>query len=473
MTSTIPSLVRDAYPDFPTSLGDYYRTSGRLNDNAPINYQRVWSYAGALYGLVWEYGGWTGQAAGLYYFKRSWHMQRSTDGGITWAACDDSNRPMGGDYGRSAYGEAAVQIGSKIWVFFDYGDHPTSHGYQYDEIRAQAFDCTTNTWGSVITGGPIRDLTSGSDNFINNVAADCCYRGSDEVVVFHYDTDETASPQRAMYSIFNTSSGTWSALNTVVFTSATSSHVYPERCHYDGSVVRFIAEAAAYATAGTGSRWHRTLSGSTLGTVTDMFASWPGGWRALTADFQNYYGFTAIFGGEFFFVQPAWLFTAFPPTKQYRLIAFRCSVGASAPSWTPEDIGSTAWDAPYVSFGDSGAPMLVQNAGDLYCVAGGFGTYTGPANNRYSVWAQRYAGSGAWDAPTELWSELDAYGSGYGGPYQQNEILKCSAVGGLTGADLNMQIGWIGNISWAPDSKDTPRFWRGPVPSCCCANYAY
>jgi len=460
------------------SVDAYYRSTGYGNDNEPANYQRVWRYGSALYSLAWDYDGNEIDGFSPYYYRRTWIISRSTDSGQTWTQLDMGNQPIGGKYGSSAYGEAAVQIGSKIWVFFDYGEHdevsPGVYGYQFDEIRAIAFDCATDTWGTAITsGGPIRELTSASVNLINNISVDACYRGSDEIVVFHSDTDETASPHRSMYSVFNTSSLTWTSTSNVVFTSSTSTAVDPERCIAYGSTVRFIAKAGDYATAGTGARWTRELSGSTLGTVTNLFASWPGGWRALTADFQNYNGFVTVFGSEVIFVQSVWLWSpAGSPFRQWKIAAFRAPSATSAPSWTVEDIGSTDWDTAYVSYGDSGTPCFVTNGADLYCLAGGFGTFTAPSNNRYGVYAQRYAGAGAWDAPTELWSTFEAYGYGYLGPYQQNNILKWSAIGDLSGTDLNQNIGWVGTVSGL-DGLDTIHFWRGQVNACCCANYAY
>lgn len=474
-----PKIVVEVAPDFPAAGGDYIRSTGYGNDNEPANYQRVWKYGSTLYALAWDYNGDTTNGSSPIYFKRSWIMSKSTNSGATWTRLDTAGQPVGGNYGTSPYGEAAVLIGSTLWLFFDYGEHPEVspgvYGAQFDEIRVIPFDLTTDTWGATVsTGCPQRSLTSTSLNVLNNMAVDACDRGGGEIVVFHFDTDETASPQRSMYSVFDTGSAAWTSTSNVVFISSTSTDVLPERCIAYGSTVRFFAKAADYATTGTGARWTRELNGTTLGTVTDLFASWPSGWKALTADYQNYNGFVMVFGSEVIFVQPVWLWApSGAPSRQWKIAAFRAPSATSAPTWTVEDIGSTDWDSAYAGWGQSGTPCLVASGSDLYCLAGGFGTYTAPSNNRYGVYAQRYAGSGTWDAPVELWSELDAYGFGYGGIYQENEILKWSAIGDLSGADLNQQIGWIGTLTWAPSNKDTVRFWRGLVSTCCCANYAY
>ncbi len=476
MSSTPPIITYEVVADYPAALGDRIRSTGSENDNAPNNYQRVWSYGGRLYNLIFDYNGNDTDGADPYYLKRCWSMQKSTDGGATWARQDFSNRPMGGNYGTSAYGEAAVQIGAKIWVFFDYGEHeevsPSVYGYQFDEIRAMAFDCATDTWGAVATSGPIRALTDTAYDGINNLAVDCCYRGSNEIVVLHSETDYTQTPLRSMYSVFNTATESWSAVSVVAFESLTAADVVPSRCWFDGTVTNLLAESGIYSSS-TAERWHRTLSGSTLGAETNLFASWPGAWRALTADYQNYQGFAATFGTENIFVQPCLLNVPSGPGTRYTLVAFRATAGATTPTWTIEEMDSTAWDALYADWGNSGTPFLVENRGDLYCVANGWGYITfAPLDPRLEVYAQRYAGAGAWDAPASLWSHFEAFGDGYEGVYQQNDIFKASGVGGLSGTSLARQIGFVGTLSWAPELKDTVRFWRGDENTCCCSDYS-
>ena len=180
MPSTQPVIVVDVVADFPAALGDYNRSQGFGNDNEPSTYQRTWKYGSALYQLVWDYDGDTVNGSDPYYYKRAWTMAKSTDEGATWAKQDESNRPMGGNYGTSAYYEACVQIGSKIWVFYDYGEHPEVspgvYGYQFDEIRVRAFDCTPgiDAWTAETTGGPIRALTDTALDLPNGLAVDAC-----------------------------------------------------------------------------------------------------------------------------------------------------------------------------------------------------------------------------------------------------------------------------------------------------------
>ena len=118
MPSSPPTIVVDVVADYPAALGDRIRTTGYDNDNAPANYQRVWKYGGALYALAFDYNGNDTDGGSPIYFKRSWIMSKSTDEGANWTRLDTAGQPVGGNYGTSSYGEAAVLVGSTIWLFF-------------------------------------------------------------------------------------------------------------------------------------------------------------------------------------------------------------------------------------------------------------------------------------------------------------------------------------------------------------------
>ncbi len=471
MAASLPPVLIESL--VTTGSGYEIRTNGQQNDNAAKNFQRVWKIGSTLYALGWEPAGETVDGGDPRYFRQTWTVSKSTNGGTSWTQKDNDNRPIGVlAFGRGGSSEAAVLVGTKIWLFYDYGEHPDTagvYGYQFDEIRVIAFDTATDTWGTAITsGGPKRELTSTSYNW-SNLSTDAAYRGSNEVVVFHRDTDETQTYRRALYSVFNLSSETWTSTDTVVF-SSTATDVDPANCIYDGTYVHFFTYGGAYTTS-TAEKWHRTLTGSTLGTVGDMFSAWPGGWRSLSTDYQSYYGVPLVHGSEVLFAMQARLVSAYA-TNQYRVIVFRAPTATAAPAWTIDDIGSTAWDSTWDGIGDSGTPALVENGGDLYAVHGGYTYLTfSPLVYRFNLWAQKYNGSGSWDTPTLLWDQYEAQGS-YGG-LSENTVFKFWPVGDLSGTDLNQQIGIAGSITTYDSGQDSIYWIRGAVATCCCANYAY
>jgi hypothetical protein len=454
-----------------TGIEYWVRSNGQENDNSAKNYRRTWKVGSFLYALGWDPSGDNVDGGSPYYFRQTWTMSRSSNSGATWTQLDNDNRPIGViSFGRGGTSEAAVLVDTKIWVFYDYGEHPDTagvYGYQFDEIRVIAFDTATNTWGTPITtGGPKRELTDTAFSK-SNLATDAAYRGSDEVIVFHRDTDETQTYRRSLYSVFNLSSGTWTSTDNVVFTSA-NANIDPAHCIYDGTYTHFFTYGGPYTTA-SGEKWHRTLTGSTLGTVTDLFAAWPGGWRSLATDYQSYYGQPIVYGSEVIFVMQSRLLTV-SSSLQYRIITFRAPTATAVPSWTIDDIGSTAWDALYADWGHSGTPALVENSGDLYVIHGGYGIYTfGPTVRRFSLYSQKYLGAGSWDTPVKLWDQFDA--TGYAGSSEQ-DIFKFSPVAGLGGSTLDQQIGIVTSTITYSSGQDSIYWIRTPV-SCCCANYAY
>ena len=458
-----------------TGIGYEIRANGQENDNAAKNFERTWKVGSALYQLGWEPAGETVDGFDPRYFRQTWTISKSTDGGATWAQLDNANRPIGViAFGRGGSSEAAVLVGTKIWLFYDYGEHPDVagvYGAQFDEIRVIAFDTATNTWGTPITtGAPSRSLTSASYNW-SNLATDAAYRGSDEVVVFHRDTDETQTYRRALYSVFNISSETWTSTDTVVFSSAIAD-VDPANCIYDGTYVHFFTYGGAYTTS-IAEKWHRTLTGSTLGTVGDMFSAWPGGWKSLTTNYQSYFGVPLVHGSEVLFAMQARLLSPYGFSDHFRVIVFRAPAATSAPSWTIDDIGSTAWDATYADVGHSGTPALVVNGGELYAIHGGGGYFSfGPTVYKFNLWASKYTGSGTWDAPTLLWDQIEAQGSGWGG-LTEHTVFKFWPVGDLSGTDLNEQIGLAGSITTYSSGQDSIYWIRTILSTCCCANFAY
>jgi len=228
MPSAIPVKVA-------TNAGDsvsYLRPNGAATDNSDRSQTRVFRHGSALYTITWDPYGDDDDGLSADYFKVIWNCRKSTNNGQSWSAVDDGNRIVGGGSGVAGSSDAVVQIGAKLWLIYTYGEHPEVSpgvfGYQFDDIRAVAFDCDTDTWGTPITGGPIRELTSTGLDF-ENLVADACHRGSDEIVVFHRDTDETVSPRRAMYSVLDAAGGTWTSTDQVVFTSLSSVHIEPEK----------------------------------------------------------------------------------------------------------------------------------------------------------------------------------------------------------------------------------------------------
>jgi hypothetical protein len=450
----------------------YIRPNGAATDNTARSQVRVFSYGGALYTITWKPFGDEDNGSSPDYYKTIWSCHKSTDSGATWAAADDGNRIVGGAAVVSGSSDAVVQIGAKLWLIYTYGEHPEVSpgvfGYQFDDIRAVAFDCATDTWGTPVAGGPIREFT---DTALDkeNLVADACHRGDGEIVVFHRDTDETQSPKRALYSIFDADTGTWTSTDTVVFTSTGAADMEPDKCVHDGTYTHFIARAGL--TGSGREKKHRTLTGSTLGTETDMFAGWDAGWPSLASLAQDEYGFAAVHDGEVIFVQPAHIYTVSPFT-QWKILAMRAPAGTASPTWTIEDIGSTAWESAFEGSGDSGTPVLVADGATLYCLHGGTGLYTFPTTYRFSVWAQAYAGSGSWGAPVEVWSMQDAYGYGSS---SRNEAFKFGAIGGLGGSSVARRIGFVASLEQFQSgvNDDDTVYWFRAALACCCSDFAY
>jgi hypothetical protein len=470
-----------ALPVKVATVGDqddaYLRPNGSATDNTARSQTRVFSYGGALYTITWDPFGDDDNGSSADYYKFIWNCRKSTDGGATWAEVDAAGRIVGGDSLVCGASDAVVQIGAKLWLVYTYGEHaevsPGVFGYQFDEIRAVAFDCSTDEWGTPITGGPIREFTDTALDF-ENLVADACYRGSDEIVVFHRDTDETVSPKRALYSILDVGSGTWTSTDVVVFTSTGAADMEPDKCIHDGSYTHFIARAGLTSASSTSEKKHRTLTGSTLGTEGNMFASWPGTLPSLATKTQPYYGFAAVHDGEVFFAQTADIDVTGAPGFYYTgIIVLRATAGSAAPSWTVDVIGSTAWDSAYEGApGHSGTPVMVEDSGELYCIHGGSGLYTFPTTYRFSVYAQQYQGSGTWAAPVELWNMQDAYGYGSA---SRNEAYKFGAIGDLSGSTLARRVGFVASLEQfqsGVNDDDTVYWFRAPL-TCCCSNFAY
>jgi hypothetical protein len=467
-----------ALPVKVATVGDqddaYLRPNGSATDNTARSQTRVFSYGEALYTITWDPFGDDDNGSSPDYYRFIWNARKSTDGGATWAEVDAAGRIVGGESQASGASDAVVQIGSKLWLIYTYGEHfevsPGVFGDQFDEIRAVAFDCSTDSWGTPITGGPIREFTDTALDF-ENLVADACYRGSDEIVVFHRDTDETVSPKRALYSILDVGTGTWTSTDVVVFTSTGAADMEPDKCIHDGTYTHFISRAGLTSASSTSEKKHRTLTGSTLSTEGNMFASWPGGLPSLVTYTQATYGFAAVFDGEVVFVQTAQLQNA-PLQFNWKIIALRATAGTAAPSWTVDDLSSTAWDSAYFGWGDSGTPVLVEDSGELYCLHGGAGLFTSPSTYRFSVYAQQYQGSGTWAAPVEIWNMQDAYGYGSA---SRNEAYKFGAIGGLSGSTLARRVGFVASLEqfqFGVNDDDTVYWFRAPL-TCCCSNFAY
>lgn len=452
----------------------YIRPNGAATDNTARSQERVFRYGSALYTITWKPFGDEDNESSPDYYKFIWSCRKSTNSGSTWAEVDAAGRIVGGVSQASGASDAVVQIGSKLWLIYTYGEHfevsPGVFGDQFDEIRAVAFDCATDSWGTPVTGGPIREFNDTALDF-ENLVADACHRGSGEIVVFHRDTDETQSPKRALYSIFDADTGTWTSTDTVVFTSTGAADMEPDKCVYDGTYTHFFARAGFTGSGSDSEKKHRSLTGSTLGTETNMFAGWDAGWPSLATYDQNEYGFAIVHDGEVIFAQAAQLFS-FSPQVQWRIITLRAATGVSAPTWTIEDISSTAWDSAYFGFGDSGVPCLVVDGATLYCLHGGSGLFTSPSTYRFSVYAQAYAGSGSWGAPVDVWNMQDAYGYGSA---SRNEAFKLGAIGGLSGSTVAQRVGFVGSLEQFQSgvNDDDTVYWFRAALACCCSDFAY
>jgi len=454
-----------------------HKVLGRQSKN------RSFAYGGALYQIVHDNVGQTDPANYLDpdYQREVWHAQKSTDEGATWTELDHAGYPVGGlSFEVSGRGDAVARVGDVLWLFFTYGEE-IAPGYatRFDRIHAVSFDLATEQWGSIITsGGPYYGITANTDK--GHLVFDACYRGSNEIIVYHNDSDYTVSPKRAMYSIFNSSSQTWTSIDNVVFTSSTATHITPCSCAFDGTYVHFTAMAGAYFSAGVSYKPHRTLdSGNTLGTVSDMLSAYPGGLRPKNTSTIGWVDSLVVHGGEVFCAQIYYGYSRYgAPYFRQKILVMRAPTGVANPSWTVEDVESTAWESIYdADDGWSDSPAFVESGGDLYLIHPGrmlgFFGYT-PDVAQYFLFTQKYGGSGVWAAPVQFWSFHENYpGSG---AFDLDDIFNLSAIGDLSGtAEVGIGItgGWKSYGAHAFPYDNTVFWFRSGQVSCCCADFAY
>jgi hypothetical protein len=449
-----------------------------VQTNNAINRRRVFTYGGDLYAIIVT-DNYSFTLTDPEYFATVVVCERSTDGGATWTEQDVADHPISSLTGTSGYGEAVVQVGSVLWVFFNYGEHVDLGGGnftgQFDRINAVFFDMATQQWGAAITSGPLyAPATSAYDP--RGLSYDAAYRGSDEIIVYHNETDDAMTYRRSMYSIFNTASQTWTTTDVVVFDATEPLHITAGSCVFDGTYTHFTAPPEKYFSSSTTYKPHRTLdSGNSLGTTGNMLAAYPGGLPPVYASTAGFNDALEVFGGEVFCAQAyygydRWAGFYYDPF----VLMYRAPSGVAAPSWTVEDIDSAAWSDSYDFQGQSGVPAFVQSDGDLYVLHGGYlfglGGYN-PAFSHYFIFAQKYLGSGVWDAPEEFWDYRDTFGGTSGG-FVPDDVFKLSAIGDLGGAGIS-GIGLIASMLayWETDSV----YWfsSGATPTCCCADFAY
>ena len=465
-----------------------FRNVGHPNISDANNISRVHSHSGNLYTILFDPYGDEDVFPGPNFLHNVRSAHKSTNTGLTWTAVDWANRIVGFEDGATPVGDTTITIGDDLWLIHDYGEHidliagtGTDFTGQFDRIHVVPFNMATDTFGALNTSGPSRTPAGTARNAgKGHLVCDACYRGSNEIIVYHNDTDASVSVNRLMYSIWNAGSLSWTSTNNVVFTSTTTNDMNYGSCRFDGTYVHFTAQAGYVLSTSSISKLHRTLnSANTLGTISDMLASYPGSLPALaSANIQNY-DYQIAFNGEVIVVQLYYGHSRFgAPYQTWKVLAFNATSGVQNPSWTVADIGSVAWETPYDFDGESGTPILVESEGSLYCIAGGFMLGLGgfnPTTDQYWIFTQKYLGSGAWQAPVEFWDYRDSYGGS--GSLSKHELFKVSAIGNLTGDD-ELSLGVSANMNgWPGDGVtsggDTVYWFYDQSSVCCYCDFAF
>jgi len=333
----------------------------------------------------YEYGG---KLYGVFVDPVSGHVEiwASTDSGATWAEEDSGNHPA---LKNVAYfrGVGVHRVGDTLWLAYLVGGAPpVGYDARSGQITITSFSMASETWGSLITGGPWAELKAFDWLGLYVI------RTSDGAFTVSYPSlRETVGGnvyQRTRYCTYN---GSWGAEQAFPNQVGTTSRYWPS-----GAVLGDNDRVHLFVV-----KW--TLNGTievrirqlTVGQVSDQELPAPATGLSVTYGIMSATG--VISSGT------TTLLVAYQKFgSPVYLAGLATAQSADAPSWAAEDATTSPWDA-YVSNAQysSGSVIAVKHVAGNRLYWSGRPVVDDPPGNRLF---RSIRGTTVWaDPETLLW----------------------------------------------------------------------